>query len=257
MSKTIRWLLLFLFQSSLCFYALQQPVIASESAPQQTNAGMRIDSITTALVFTDPQNDYLSPKGVAWNLMKESIAKNHTIENIELLLKTAKENKYKVFISPHYYYPYDQKWLFGGVMEDWTHANKMFQRKGPLTLEGFEGSGADFFESFKPLLKETNAVITSPHKIYGPESNDLVLQLRKAGITRVLLGGMAANLCVESHLRELVEQGFEVAVIYDATAAPIMDGDMVAKTNFKMIASASWPTSEVVQKMKSTKPRNQ
>jgi nicotinamidase-related amidase len=244
----------FIFQISVCLYGLQQPVIASQSAPYQSNEGMRIDSNNTALIFTDPQNDYLSPKGAAWNLMKESITKNHTIENIELLLKTAQENKFKVFISPHYYYPYDQKWMFGGVMEDWMHANKMFQRRGPLTLEGFEGSGADFFESFKPLFKYTNAVITSPHKIYGPESNDLVLQLRKAGITRVLLAGMAANLCVESHLRELVEQGFEVAVIYDATAAPIMndfDGDMVAKTNFKMIASASWPTSEVIKKMKS------
>ncbi|OAS21746.1 isochorismatase [Paenibacillus oryzisoli] len=215
---------------------------------------MRIDSTNTALVLTDPQNDYLSPKGAAYNLMKESIAKNHTIENIEQLLKTSKENKFKVFISPHYYYPYDQKWLFGGVMEDWMHSNKMFQRKGPLTLDGFEGSGADFYDSFKPLLEETHAIITNPHKIYGPESNDLVLQLRKAGITRVLLAGMAANLCVESHMRELVEQGFEVAVIYDATAAPIMnglDGDFVAKTNFKMIASASWPTTEVIKKMKS------
>jgi hypothetical protein len=31
---------------------------------------------------------------------------------------------------------------------------------------------------------------------------------------------MLANMCVESHLRELLEQGFEVAVAKDATAAP-------------------------------------
>ena len=31
---------------------------------------------------------------------------------------------------------------------------------------------------------------------------------------------MLANLCVESHLRELLEQGFEVAVVKDATAGP-------------------------------------
>jgi len=30
---------------------------------------------------------------------------------------------------------------------------------------------------------------------------------------------MSANLCVEAHLRELLEQGFEVAVVRDATAA--------------------------------------
>jgi nicotinamidase-related amidase len=31
---------------------------------------------------------------------------------------------------------------------------------------------------------------------------------------------MLANMCVESHLRELLEQGFEVAVVKDATAGP-------------------------------------
>ena len=59
----------------------------------------------------------------------------------------------------------------------------------------------------------------SSHKVYGPETNDLVLQLRKRGVDRVLLAGMSANLCVESHMRELLEQGFEVAVAKDATAA--------------------------------------
>ena len=34
-----------------------------------------------------------------------------------------------------------------------------------------------------------------------------------------MLGGMSANLCVEAHLRELLEDGFEVAVVKDATAA--------------------------------------
>jgi hypothetical protein len=34
----------------------------------------------------------------------------------------------------------------------------------------------------------------------------------------VILGGMSANLCTESHMRELIEQGFEVAVVEDATA---------------------------------------
>jgi hypothetical protein len=31
---------------------------------------------------------------------------------------------------------------------------------------------------------------------------------------------MQASLCVESHLRELLEQSFEIAVVMDATAAP-------------------------------------
>ncbi|MCZ6491840.1 MAG: isochorismatase family protein, partial [Acidobacteria bacterium] len=92
-------------------------------------------------------------------------------------------------------------------------------------------------------------VVASPHKVYGPESNDLALQLRKRGITKVILAGMSANLCVESHLRGLLEEGFEVAVVKDATAAaqaPGLDGYAAALTNFRFLASALWTTEEAV-----------
>jgi nicotinamidase-related amidase len=89
----------------------------------------------------------------------------------------------------------------------------------------------------------------SPHKVYGPETNDLVLQLRKRGIDKVVLAGMSANLCVESHMRELLEQGFEVAVVKDATAAAIVpegNGYDAALTNFRFLANTVWSTEEAV-----------
>ena len=95
-------------------------------------------------------------------------------------------------------------------------------------------------------------VVASPHKVYGPETNDLVLQLRKRGIDKVILGGMSANLCTEAHMRELLEQGFEVAVVKDATAAaqtPDIDGYAAALTNFRFIANTVWTTEQAVAAM--------
>ena len=130
----------------------------------------------------------------------------------------------------------------------------MFDRKGPLDLENFEGSGADWLEVYKPYINDGQTVVASPHKVYGPENNDLVLQLRKRGIGRLVLCGMSANLCVESHLRELLEQGFEVMVVTDATAAAITpdlgDGYAAAMTNFKFIANAVVTTEEAVEAIK-------
>ena len=66
------------------------------------------------------------------------------------------------------------------------------------------------------------------------------------------LAGMSANLCVESHLRELLEQGFEVAVVKDATAAaklPEGDGYLAALTNFRYMANAVWTTDEATKLM--------
>ena len=89
----------------------------------------------------------------------------------------------------------------------------------------------------------------SPHKVYGPETNDLVLQLRKRGPDKVVLAGMSAILCVESHLRELLEQGFEVSVVKGAiAAAQVSEGDGYASTpvNFQIMANAVLPTGEAV-----------
>jgi nicotinamidase-related amidase len=127
------------------------------------------------------------------------------------------------------------------------HSINMFDRKGELTTDGLAGSGADWLEVYKPLINDGRTVVTSPHKVYGPESNDLALQLRKRGISKIILGGMSANLCVESHLRELLEQGFEVAVVKDATAAaqtPDIDGYAAAVTNFRFLASTVWTTEQ-------------
>ena len=211
------------------------------------NPGLTVDPKTTALLITDPQNDFLSPDGVTWGVVGESVTENGTVDNIETLFKAAKEVGMPVFVSPHYYYPHDHEWKFEGALEKLMHDIDMFDRKGPLNTEGFEGSGADWLERYKPYIEDGNTVVVSPHKVFGPESNDLVLQLRKRGISKVLVAGMSANLCVESHLRELLEQGFEVGVVADATAAaklPGLDGYQAALTNFRMLASEVLSTEE-------------
>ena len=158
-----------------------------------------------------------------------------------------------MMISPHYYYPTDKGWKFEGALEKVMHNIGMFDRKSPYSMEGFEGSGADFMPQYKPYLFDGKTVITSPHKVYGPEQNDLVLQLRKHGVDQVILAGMSANLCVEAHMRELLEQGFEIAVVKDATAAakiPEGDGYLAALYNFRFMANAVWTTDEAVKRLK-------
>ena len=221
----------------------------SPAGAQLPNPGMSLDLTNTALVVTDPQNDFLSPEGVAWGVVGKSVETNGTVANLERLFKSAKKAGVPVFVSPHYYYPTDKGWKFEGALERLMHQIGMFDRTHPLSLEGFEGSGADWLARYKPYIEDGSTIVTSPHKVYGPETNDLVLQLRKRGIDRVILAGMSANLCTESHLRELLEQGFEVAVVKDATAAaqvPEGDGYEAAVVNFRYLANAVWTTDETV-----------
>jgi nicotinamidase-related amidase len=214
---------------------------------------MNLASETTALVLTDPQNDFLSENGATWELVGASVRENGTVAHIEQLLALAKDADYPVFVSPHYYYPFDHAWQFGGTLETKMHEIHMFDRTDPLSLQGFQGSGADWLEQYKPYLQDGRTVVVGPHKVYGPQNNDLALQLRKRGIDKVVLAGMSANLCVEAHLRDLIEQGFEVAVVSDATAAAqhpeLGDGYAAAMTNFRYIASAVMTTDEAAAAM--------
>jgi hypothetical protein len=81
-------------------------LFAVTGAVSQVNAalpdpGMEIVEGRTALLITDPQNDFLSPDGVAWGVVGKNVTANNTIENIETLLKAAKDTGMPVFISPH------------------------------------------------------------------------------------------------------------------------------------------------------------
>lgn len=228
------------------------PAYVDPDEPALPNPGMQLDLTKTALVVIDPQIDFLSPEGVSWAVFGKSIVEHDTVRHIGELFAAAKQAGITVAVSPHYYYPSDHEWHFGGPLEKVMHNICMFDRKGPLTLEGFEGSGADFMPEYKPYILDGKTIIASPHKVYGPETNDLALQLRKKGVSQIILAGMAANLCVESHLREFVEQGFEVAVVRDATAGPTLpegDGYLAALINYRFIANALWSTAQVLTRL--------
>lgn len=225
---------------------------ADPENPGLPQVDMQIEPGRTALVVTDPQIDFLSEEGVTWGVVGESVTEQGTVDNIERLFKAAKDVDMPVFISPHYYYPHDHKWKFEGTLEKTMHSIGMFDRPGPLSLDGFEGSGADWMPQYKKYIEDGKTVVCSPHKVYSPAQNDLNLQLRKQGIDKVILAGMSANLCTQAHLYELLELGYEVAVVRDATAGakvPEGDGYLAAIINFRMVANGVWWTDDAVDRI--------
>lgn len=235
--------------------AAEKNPYAEPEKPALPASNMELDLKRTALVVTDPQVDFLSPKGVTWGVVGESVTEHNTVENIRRLFAAAKKVGLVVAVSPHYYYPADKGWKFEGALEKLMHAIGMFDRKSPYSGEGFENSGADFMPEYKAYIHDGKTIIASPHKVYGPEQNDLVLQLRKQRIDQVILAGMSANLCLQAHLHELLETGFEIAVVKDATAAanlPEGDGYLAALTNFRYMANAVWTTDEAVARIGAT-----
>src|SRR4051812_48234969 len=93
---------------------------------------MSLDLTHTGLVLTDMQNDFLSPDGRAFPLIERSLAANDAANNLEALLVKAKSMDIPVFISPHYYYPHDDRWAAPLTpLEDFAHRIGLVGRQGP------------------------------------------------------------------------------------------------------------------------------
>lgn len=218
-------------------------------------AEMQLDHKRTALVLADIQNEFLDAEtGQYYPMIEDALKERNVIDHLEQLLQTAKELGYYVVHSPHYYYPTDGQWVVpGGAIADYLFGIGFVGRKDPVDLEGFVGSRADYPERFKKYLMDGHTANCSPHKGYGCESNDVIKQLRLRRVEKVIMAGPVGNLCLESHMRDIIEAGIEVAMVRDAVAAGRNEeGDayQAAMVNYRFMANAVWTTEETIARMK-------
>ena len=205
-----------------------------------------LDKARTAVLITDPQNDFLHQDGKLYGLLADNLKQLGTIGNIEKLMKASKSADIALAVDPLVYTALDGKWINAGALQRRLLDMKALHRAGLADPAGFNGSGADFYEPYKPYIFDGKTIVVAPHKMYGPESNDLIYQLRSRGIDTVILGGMVANLCVDSHMRALMENGFRVYVVKDAVAAPGAEAYNAALVNYGMIANGVLTTADAL-----------
>jgi nicotinamidase-related amidase len=201
---------------------------------------MEINPERTALVIVDPQVDFLSPESVVWDLVEH----NRVVEHLIALKAEAERAGIPVLYSPHYFSDHE----YGG----WRHLNTidkvMFERR----MFDVTGKGAEFLPELAP---GADTIVLSPHKaLSGFWANDIQIQLRQRDVQTVILAGMSANLCVESHLRDAAENGFDVIVVKDATAGAGEEATQAAYVNYGFIASEVATTAELVEALQVLAP---
>ncbi len=223
------------------------PMMLSLSAAAAGGAVPVLDKARAAVLITDPQNDFLREDGMLYKLLADNLKELNTAANIEKLMQGAKRSGVALAVDPLVYTDLDTRWSNAGALQRQLLDMKALHRASLADPKGFEGSGADFFERYKPYIRDGRTIVVAPHKMYGPESNDLIYQLRSRNIDTVILGGMVANLCVDSHMRALMENGFKVYVVKDAVAAPGADAYKAALVNYGMIANGVLTTAEALE----------
>ncbi|MGI9566295.1 MAG: cysteine hydrolase family protein [Nitrosopumilus sp.] len=211
---------------------------------QEEKEKTTIDLATTAVLIIDPQNDFLSEGGAVWDLVGSEVQKNNVVEKLQRIIQTAKNLKVPVVYSPHYYTEEEY--------ENWKHLNfvdrVMFERK--MFHKGTWGA-----EFHSELKSDENTIVLSPHKgLSNFATGDINIQLRQRNIKTLIIAGMSANLCVESHVRDAAEHAFDVITIKDATAGPGEAATQAALTNFEFLSDKVMTTDEIVTALEGSVP---
>lgn len=201
-----------------------------------------LDLTNAAIFFTDPQNGFYSEDSPIADLVQPLIKKNNTVKHQQELLRAARSVGMKVFYSPHMYTMNDYKnWdkeALNGI-DRVMFNNKMF-------IEGTKSH-----DWYPPLAPDKDTIIMNPHKgLSNFQTGDANIQLRMHGIDTLIMGGMAANMCVESHARDAIEHGFKVIIVSDATAAAGQMAQDAAYTNYEFIGNEVVTTSEIIKRIK-------
>ena len=199
-----------------------------------------IDVESTAVLIIDPQNDFLSEGGAVWDLVGSEVQKTNVVARLQKIIKTARNLKIPVVYSPHFYTEHEYK--------DWKHLNfvdrVMFERR--MFHKG--NWGAEFHPKLKP---DKDTIVLSPHKgLSNFATGDINIQLRQRNIKTMIIAGMSANLCVESHIRDAAENAFDVITIKDATAGAGEAATQAALTNFEFLSNKVMTTDEIVNILK-------
>ena len=207
-----------------------------EFIPKQT---LELDLSRTAVFITDPQNDFISEGGAAWGLVGEQVVADKVVEHQVQLREAAKKVGIPVFYSPHMYTEMDYA--------NWTSLNGIDTMMFAIDMFHEGTWGHEFHPDMMP---DDNTIVMNPHKgLSNFWTGDAALQLRQYGVQTIIMAGMSANLCVESHTRDAIENGFDVIIIADATAGAGPHAKKAALINYEFIAHEVTTTDEIIKRL--------
>lgn len=165
---------------------------------------------TTALLFVDPYNDFLSEGGKVWGRIQPVAEEVGLLDNLRALQQAVRDAGIRVVIVPH------RRWEPGDYA-DWAFPSP--SQRGIMERHSFARGewGGEWHPDFAPRAGD---IVAKEHwGQSGFANTDLDQQLRQRGITHVIVVGLLANTCIESTARYAMELGYHVTLVRDGTAA--------------------------------------
>jgi len=206
--------------------------------------GQMYDKATTALLFVDPYNDFLSEGGKVWPRIQNIALEVGLLDNLRAIRAAMRRAGMKIFIVPH------RRWEPGDY-ESWRHPNPT--QIALMSRHSFARGewGGEWHPDFGP--QDGDIVIKEHWAQSGFANTDLDQQLKQHGISHVIVVGLLANTCIESTGRYAMELGYHVTLVRDATAAFTKEMMHAAhELNGPTYAHAILKTSELIAALPAT-----
>lgn len=196
-----------------------------------------IDWSVSALVLVDPQIDVLSEGGALWDLVGEHVTRGRIVERLRRLRDGAEEAGAPVFYASVRFDDHDPVGHARNPLDAILAERKAMRA----------GAGGRFLPELAP---SEGSVVLTPRKGPSAVHSDFSVQMRRHGRTTAVFAGLIANLCVESHVRDAAEDGFDTVVVTDALGALSEESLRGALANFGLLASGLVTTDEAIESMR-------
>lgn len=162
----------------------------------------------TAVIFIEFQNDFCKEKGKLYEMVREEISRNNTIENAKTLLKNARKKGCKIIHCP---FTLDAEWIktkesegiLRGILD-----NRIFAR---------DTWGHQIIEGLTPAEDEVTLVGKRALSAFSHTNLDSLL--RFSGIKNLIVCGFLTNICAQATAWSAYDLGYHVRMVTNACGA--------------------------------------
>jgi len=171
---------------------------------QKSDRAISINPSRTALLLLHWQNDLATPSGKLSRDMPKRLAADHTIENLQEVLKSSREKGILVvYVNASHRPGYPE------VTSKPSSLSSGIARAGGLMRGSW---GAEVIDQLKPLDGD---IIIYNYSSSAFSYTELDLILRNKGITDLILSGLVTNWVVESTARDATNRGYNICTLSD------------------------------------------
>jgi nicotinamidase-related amidase len=192
----------------------------------------------TAVVLIEFQNEFCKEGGKLYDMVKEEIDRQETIEHAVELAKGARKKGALVIHCP---FVFDEQW----VDEKCVCGIIAGAKEGGAFRPG--DWGTEFIDELEP--EEGDVVLEGKRALSGFTNTGLEEILQKHGIENVVTAGFLSNVCVEATARSAYDLGYQVRVAKDATAATSKDNQEYVEREIYPILGEAKTAAEVVAEL--------